>query len=150
VAPIASDEVCLGVTLIAPHTLYPLHRHNAVETYFVLSGTATWTAAGRSQTQPPGSFILHPSNIVHAMQTWDEPLLAVYTLVRRRPLHLRLCRPLRPGIPKLPSLSVRGIRHRLRRETGYRLTLQPWNDFGWVKPSLKIVKAPRVPRRRRR
>jgi quercetin dioxygenase-like cupin family protein len=79
VAPIASDEVCLGVTLIAPHTLYPLHRHNAVETYFVLSGTATWTAAGRSQTQPPGSFILHPSNIVHAMQTWDEPLLAVYT-----------------------------------------------------------------------
>ena len=79
VAPIASDEVCLGVTLIAPHTLYPLHRHNAVETYFVLSGTATWTAAGRSQTQPPGSFILHPSNAVHAMQTWDEPLLAVYT-----------------------------------------------------------------------
>ena len=78
-APIQSDRICLGVTLIAPHTLYPLHRHNAVETYFVLSGTATWTAAGRSQTQPPGSFILHPSNIVHAMQTWDEPLLAVYT-----------------------------------------------------------------------
>ena len=79
VAPIQSDRVCLGVTLIAPHTLYPLHRHNAVETYFVLSGTATWTAAGRSQTQPPGSFILHPSNVHHAMQTWDEALLAVYT-----------------------------------------------------------------------
>jgi quercetin dioxygenase-like cupin family protein len=79
VAPIPSDEVCLGVTLIAPHTLYPLHRHPAVETYFVLSGTATWTAAGHEQPQPPGTLILHPANVDHAMQTGAEPLLAVYT-----------------------------------------------------------------------
>ncbi|MFT3828127.1 MAG: dimethylsulfonioproprionate lyase family protein [Opitutaceae bacterium] len=79
VAPIQSDRVCLGVTLIAPHTLYPAHRHPAIETYFVLSGSATWTAASRTQTQPPGAFILHPKNLDHSMQTWAEPLLAVYT-----------------------------------------------------------------------
>ena len=78
-APRKSDRLCLGVTLIASHTLYPAHRHPAVETYFVLAGTATWTAAGRSSLQPPGAFILHPSNIDHAMETGDEPLLAVYT-----------------------------------------------------------------------
>jgi quercetin dioxygenase-like cupin family protein len=79
IAPITSDVVCLGITLIAPHTLYPLHRHPAIETYFVLSGTATWTAAGRAEKHPPGTFILHPSNIDHAMETHDEPLLAAYT-----------------------------------------------------------------------
>jgi quercetin dioxygenase-like cupin family protein len=79
VAPIVSDRVCLGVTLIAPHTLYPLHHHPAVETYFVLSCAATWTAAGHSKTQSPGAFILHPTNVGHAMRTWAEPLLAVYT-----------------------------------------------------------------------
>ncbi len=79
VAPIQSDKVCLGVTLIAPRTLYPVHHHPAIETYLVLSGAATWTATGRAALRPPGAFILHPSNVKHAMQTWAEPLLAVYT-----------------------------------------------------------------------
>ena len=78
-APVVSEKVCLGVTLIAPHTLYRLHRHNAVETYYVLSGTARWTADGVTHAHPPGTFILHPSNIVHAMEAGDEPLLAAYT-----------------------------------------------------------------------
>jgi mannose-6-phosphate isomerase-like protein (cupin superfamily) len=78
-APIHSDKVCLGVTLIGPHTLYPAHFHPAVESYFVLSGTALWTAAGISRSLPPGSFILHPGNVVHAMETFEAPLLAAYT-----------------------------------------------------------------------
>jgi quercetin dioxygenase-like cupin family protein len=78
-APIKSGRVCLGVTLIGPRTLYPAHFHPAAESYFVLSGTATWTKAGRARKLPPGSFILHPSNIVHSMETADDPLLAVYT-----------------------------------------------------------------------
>jgi hypothetical protein len=28
---------------------------------------------------PPGAFILHPSQAIHAMQTHAEPLLAIYT-----------------------------------------------------------------------
>ena len=78
-APLRSDFVCLGLTLIAPWTLYPSHRHPAIELYHVLSGTATWTLNGVARDNPPGAFILHPSLAVHAMETHDEPLLALYT-----------------------------------------------------------------------
>jgi quercetin dioxygenase-like cupin family protein len=78
-APFRSGTVCLGLTLIAPHTLYPAHRHPAIELYFVLSGTATWTAGGLETLAPPGTLVLHPSGVSHAMTTRAEPLLAVYT-----------------------------------------------------------------------
>ena len=79
IAPFGSGKVCLGITAIGPNTRYPEHRHPAVETYFVLSGRARWTAAGVSQEHAPGAFILHPSNVVHAMETGEEPLIAAYT-----------------------------------------------------------------------
>ncbi|OAM91408.1 dimethylsulfonioproprionate lyase family protein [Termitidicoccus mucosus] len=78
-APFHSDRVCLGLTFIGPRVRYPEHAHPAVEVYFVLSGTALWTADGVTHPRPPGSFILHPSNVVHVMETRDEPLLAAYT-----------------------------------------------------------------------
>jgi hypothetical protein len=73
-APFRSDEVCLGLTLIGPHTNYAAHRHPAVELYHVLTGAAEWS--GRQL--PPGAFILHESNQEHAMRTGEEPLLALY------------------------------------------------------------------------
>jgi quercetin dioxygenase-like cupin family protein len=78
IAPFSSRKVCIGLTAIGPHTLYPVHAHPAVETYLVLSGAARWTMNGITRTQPPGMLILHPSNVVHAMQTDTEPLLAAY------------------------------------------------------------------------
>lgn len=78
-APYHSDHVCLGLTVIGPHVRYPEHAHPAVEVYYVLSGTARWTAKGITKTQPPGAYILHPSNVVHVMETEDEPLIAAYT-----------------------------------------------------------------------
>jgi quercetin dioxygenase-like cupin family protein len=78
-APVTSPQVCLGITLIGPHRLYPAPHHPAAESYFVLSGTAKWTKAGAAQKLPPGSFVLHPSNVVHSMESGDEPLLAAYT-----------------------------------------------------------------------
>ena len=78
IAPFHSHRVCLGLTAIGPHLLYPPHYHPAVETYLVVSGTATWTAKGVSRRLPPGALIVHPSNIVHVMETGDEPLLAAY------------------------------------------------------------------------
>jgi mannose-6-phosphate isomerase-like protein (cupin superfamily) len=78
-APFKSDRVCLGLTLIGPETLYPAHAHPAVELYYVAAGTATWTANGIANRNPPGVFILHPSQVVHTMQTHREPLLAVYS-----------------------------------------------------------------------
>jgi quercetin dioxygenase-like cupin family protein len=78
-APLKSASVCLGLTLIGPDTYYPPHAHPAIELYYVISGTGTWTADGISRKNPPGAFILHPSEIVHAMQADREPLLAVYS-----------------------------------------------------------------------
>jgi mannose-6-phosphate isomerase-like protein (cupin superfamily) len=78
-APFKSDTVCLGLTLIAPKTLYPAHQHPAVELYYVVTGTATWILNGEARRNPPGAFILHPSQGVHAMQTTSSPLLAIYT-----------------------------------------------------------------------
>jgi quercetin dioxygenase-like cupin family protein len=78
-APFHSDQVCLGITVIGPHVRYPEHKHPAIEVYYVLSGTARWTAKGVTKAQPPGTYILHPSNVVHVMETDDEPLIAAYT-----------------------------------------------------------------------
>ena len=78
-APFRSNSVCLGLTLIGPKTLYPPHRHPAVELYYVAAGTAIWTLDGVSQDNPPGTFILHPSQAIHAMQTQAAPLLAIYS-----------------------------------------------------------------------
>jgi hypothetical protein len=80
-APFRSNAVCLGFTLIAPHTLYPDHRHPATELYYVISGTAAWTLEGVSTLNPPGTFILHPSQSAHAMRTSDAPLLALYAWI---------------------------------------------------------------------
>jgi quercetin dioxygenase-like cupin family protein len=78
-APFRSDSVCLGLTLIAPQTLYSAHRHPAVELYYVVTGTAAWTLNGVTQEHPPGTYILHPSQAIHAMETHAQPLLAIYS-----------------------------------------------------------------------
>lgn len=74
-----SQDVCFGLTLIGPHTHYPAHRHPAVELYQVVAGTAQWQLNDQWSPKPPGSFILHPANTVHAMRTDEEPLLAIYS-----------------------------------------------------------------------
>jgi mannose-6-phosphate isomerase-like protein (cupin superfamily) len=78
-APYKSDDFCLGFTLISPYTLYPEHRHPAIELYKVLSGTAEWTLEGATSKRVPGEVILHPSNKIHKMHTYDQTLLALYT-----------------------------------------------------------------------
>lgn len=77
---VAAPGIGIGLTLIAPETVYPSHAHPAVEFYLVLSGTAAWTAgAEAAAARPPGSLILHAESIPHAMATGREPLLAVFT-----------------------------------------------------------------------
>jgi quercetin dioxygenase-like cupin family protein len=74
------SEIHIGLTLIAPHVVYPAHLHPAVELYLVIAGTALWQSGhAEPAMKPPGSVILHPSNVVHAMTTFEEPLLAIWT-----------------------------------------------------------------------
>ncbi|MFO1055737.1 MAG: dimethylsulfonioproprionate lyase family protein [Dongiaceae bacterium] len=75
-----SERLRVGLTLIAPGTDYPAHAHPAVETYLVVSGAALWRLGEQpSRVEPPGSLIFHPGGMAHAMRTWGEPLLAVYS-----------------------------------------------------------------------
>jgi quercetin dioxygenase-like cupin family protein len=78
-APFYSNSFCLGLTLIAPGTRYPEHRHPAIELYYVAAGTAQWTLDNVSVSKKPGDYILHESMAIHAMNTTDQPLLAAYT-----------------------------------------------------------------------
>jgi mannose-6-phosphate isomerase-like protein (cupin superfamily) len=75
-----NETVHLGLTLMRPRTYYPLHSHPAIELYLTLSGNARWRVAGQPfAVQPPGNLILHESGVPHAMETGEEPLLALYT-----------------------------------------------------------------------
>jgi hypothetical protein len=44
---IVADDLSVGLLLLGPDTVYPLHSHSAVETYLPLSGSAEWFASGR-------------------------------------------------------------------------------------------------------
>ncbi len=77
--PVPSRDMFGGFILMAPQTFYPTHNHTAVELYLVLGGTAEWRRGDEPWVlRPPGAFILHRSQIGHAMHTLDEPLLALY------------------------------------------------------------------------
>jgi mannose-6-phosphate isomerase-like protein (cupin superfamily) len=69
----------VGLTLMAPNTLYPLHAHPAIELYFVIAGTADWRAGDKTRRVPPGDLVLHRSSEPHAMRTTAEPLLALWS-----------------------------------------------------------------------
>ena len=77
-APIYSDKIGFGLTFISPDAHYFSHVHPAVELYARLSGPSLWIKEGVAQEFTFGSFVLHESNIVHAMETGAEALLAIY------------------------------------------------------------------------
>lgn len=69
----------LGLLLQMPDLRYPGHAHAAEEIYLVLSGTADWQINDSDPTpRPPGAVIYHPSGQRHAMNTRNEPLLAIW------------------------------------------------------------------------
>ena len=77
--PIVDAELAMGVLLLAPGTLYPSHRHPAVELYCALDGEAEWWRDGQAwRRQPPGALIHHPSDVPHAMRAGTRPFLALY------------------------------------------------------------------------
>ena len=76
---IRTDALALGFLLLGPGTLYPAHRHPAVELYHVVAGSPDWRVEdGPWEARPAGSFIFHRSMAIHAMRTGPEPLLALY------------------------------------------------------------------------
>lgn len=77
--PMQAPQCRVGFTLVAADTLYPMHSHPAVELYLVIAGQAQWCTPESQRVVPEGDFVLHPSGQPHAMQTFAEPLLALYS-----------------------------------------------------------------------
>jgi hypothetical protein len=75
------DDVWVGVSLLAPGTRYPDHKHSPEEVYLVLSpgdfrqGSAPWFAPGI------GGTLYNEPNIVHAMRSGSAPLFALWCLL---------------------------------------------------------------------
>jgi mannose-6-phosphate isomerase-like protein (cupin superfamily) len=78
-APFRSDDVCLGLTFLTAQTLYPAHRHPAVELYRIVAGRPIWTVEDDTSELAPPAIVLHRSGAVHAMASGPEALLAIYS-----------------------------------------------------------------------
>lgn len=147
-APYRSPSVCIGLTLIGPGTLYPLHLHPAIELYLVAAGTAIWSR----MEFPVGIrralsfFILHKS--LTPRKRTKSPIVAVYFVERRgreNPLHLHLIRT--HWRSRGSCLWMRWIGKGLagRPQTGGRASLRSRNrhlgsyDPGWIVGSPEVM-----------
>lgn len=77
-APIPSETLLFGLFYQAPGSYYPLHAHEAAETYTILAGTAQWRAGDRRFPVSAGQAIHHPPNLPHAMRAGPEGFLAMW------------------------------------------------------------------------
>ncbi len=74
------EDVWVGISLLAPHVRYPDHRHHPEEVYVSLAGGAWWNANMDWTTPGPGGLIYNEPNVLHAMRTEAQPLLAIWCL----------------------------------------------------------------------
>jgi quercetin dioxygenase-like cupin family protein len=73
-------DILIGVSHMAPHTRYPDHQHPPEEIYVVLS-SGEWRQANDPWHEPGiGGLVYNPPNIVHAMRSSEQPLLALWFL----------------------------------------------------------------------
>lgn len=76
--PIPSETLLFGLFYQAPGSYYPLHAHNAAETYTVLAGSALWQAGDRRFPTTVAEPIHHPPNLPHAMRAGPDGFLALW------------------------------------------------------------------------
>ena len=80
--PYSSDRVMFGLSLQAPNLFYPAHAHAAVEIYYVIGGAADWQQGdGVWRRLASGALVRHEPDEPHAMETRDEPLLALFAWI---------------------------------------------------------------------
>lgn len=76
--PIPAPDVRLGLVYMQPESYYPLHLHDADETYAIIAGQALWTAGDDIRMREAGDMIHHPSLMPHAFRTGAEGFLAIW------------------------------------------------------------------------
>jgi quercetin dioxygenase-like cupin family protein len=73
-------DVWVGISLLAPHVRYPDHRHPPEEVYVSLASGVWWNANMDWTTPGAGGLIYNEPNVLHAMRTEAQPLLAIWCL----------------------------------------------------------------------
>lgn len=73
-------RVRIGVSLLAPDIRYPDHRHPPEEVYVPLSPGAWRQEDGPWNEPGPDGIVYNPPNILHAMRSTSDPLLATWCL----------------------------------------------------------------------
>lgn len=76
--PIPAPDVRLGLVYMRPDSYYPLHLHDADETYAIIAGQALWTAGDDIRMRGVGEMIHHPSLMPHAFRTGSDGFLAIW------------------------------------------------------------------------
>ncbi len=76
--PIPSPFYRLGLLWQQPDTYYPLHNHDADETYVILAGSALWTAGDDVRDRSAGDVIHHPSLMPHAFRAGPSGFVALW------------------------------------------------------------------------
>ena len=77
---VETRQLLIGMSLMAPDTVYPDHHHPPAEGYVVLSQGQWRQEQGPWKTPGAGGWIYNPPDIVHAMRSGPQPLLAVWCL----------------------------------------------------------------------
>lgn len=76
--PIPAPDVRLGLVYMRPESYYPLHLHDADETYVIIAGQALWIVGDDIRMRGAGDMIHHPSQMPHAFKTGPEGFLAIW------------------------------------------------------------------------
>ena len=76
--PILHPAYRLGLLYMRPGTYYPLHNHDADETYAIIAGRTFWTAGSDRRWRGPTEMIHHPSRMPHAFRTAAEGFVALW------------------------------------------------------------------------
>ena len=77
---ISSDAIRAGIFLLAPNFEYLMPDHAALEIYYVHSGTINIQNGTDSASRRlgPGQYSITPSEVPHALQTGDAPVLLLF------------------------------------------------------------------------
>ncbi len=77
-APWTSASMFAFLVYMPAHLWYPWHHHPAEELYFVLGGAGTFLRHGEpAERLGAGGASFHASNQPHALETTDDPVLAL-------------------------------------------------------------------------
>jgi len=75
---IENSSLRAGLFIQKPNSYYPLHNHDAVETYIMIEGVGYWTQGGVTTRHSVGDVIHHPSGMLHAFRALEQPLVALW------------------------------------------------------------------------